>query len=155
MLNQNNSNSNPNPDVPEDDMGNMLEDMVDNVNNVNHASTSLSDANDVGNPSPTDMDSYFKLVGEVLRNETSDPWERLEPTPEEQEMFDTHDEFVAEMWEEIGKERGYGRTVEEGAVGGSAKMGVLGRIMPAIFGILTVTAVMLTVWQIFHWFKKK
>ena len=32
-------------------------------------------------------------------------------------MFDTHDEFVDELWEGIGEERGYGRTVEEGAVG--------------------------------------
>ena len=80
MGNQNNSNSNPNSGVPDDNMGNMLEDMVDNVN---HASTSPSDANDVGGLPPTDMDSYFKLVGEVLRRETSDPWERLEPSPVE------------------------------------------------------------------------
>ena len=99
MLNQNPSNSNPNPDVPEENMGNMLEDMVDNVNN---ALTDPSVPNDVGNPPPTDMNAYLKLVGEVLRRETSDPWERSEPTPEEQEMFDTHDEFVTELWEEIG-----------------------------------------------------
>jgi hypothetical protein len=114
--NTSNSNPNldPNPDVPEDNMDNMLEDMVDNVNN---SLNNPSDTNKVGNPTPTDFNAYLTLVGEVLRNETSDPWERLEPTPEEREMFDTHDEFVAELWEEIGKERGYGRTVEEGAVG--------------------------------------
>jgi hypothetical protein len=82
MVNQNNSNSNPNlhpdPDITEDNMDNMLEDMVDNVNN---SLTNPSDSSKVGNPPPTDMDAYLTLVGEVLRNETSDPWERSEPTP--------------------------------------------------------------------------
>jgi hypothetical protein len=118
MDTSNTSNSNPNlrpnPDVPEDNTDNMFEGMADNVKN---SLTNKADTNRVVNPHPTDMAAYLALVGEVLRRETVDPWERSEPTPEEQEMFDTHDEFVSELWEDIGKERGYGRTAEEGAVG--------------------------------------
>lgn len=113
------SHSNPNLDSPDSNEGKSVggtegagvaENMVDNVNNA-------PPVNNIGIPTPTDFNAYLTLVGELLRNETADPWERSEPTPLEQEMFDTHDEFVAELWEEIGKERGYGRTVEEGALG--------------------------------------